>query len=60
MDQSTRALLEWFKDADIEVEENVSIRRSSLGGLGVFAERDFPEDEVIFKIPKNSVLSPNT
>lgn len=60
MDKSIQALLEWFKDAEIEVEKEIVIKPSPLGGLGVFAKKDFPEDEVIFRIPKSSVLSPNT
>jgi hypothetical protein len=50
----------WMAENDIKISPLLSVRQSSLGGTGVFADADLPEDTVLLEVPKEHVLSPVT
>eukprot|EP00435_Cladocopium_sp_Y103_P029045 s1166_g7.t1 len=50
-EQQLSAFREWLKQGSVDLR-GVRLRRSPLGGLGLFAARDFEEGDVIFEVPR--------
>lgn len=53
-------LIEWIRDNRGFFSSSVELRESPLGGLGVFATEDIPENTVLLRIPKEEILSTRT
>lgn len=49
-----------LKSLEVELSPAVELRPSPLGGLGVFASQPINVDDILLKVPKDSVLSPRT
>lgn len=53
-------LIEWIQDNKGYFSDSLELRTSPLGGIGVFATEDIPEDTVLYRLPKEEILSPRT
>lgn len=58
-EQQLSAFREWLKQGSVDLGA-VRLRRSPMGGLGLFAARDFEEGDVIFEVPRNLCIEVGT
>lgn len=53
-------LRKWMEENEIQFSQDVVVRVSPLGGVGVFAQTDIDEGTVLLEVPKEHILSPVT
>lgn len=49
-----------LKSLEVEFSPSLELRKSNLGGIGVFTKKRINAGEILFSVPKESVLSPKT
>lgn len=51
-------LVYWMVKNKIQFSSLLTVNKSPLGGVGVFAREDIPEDNLLLAVPKPSILCP--
>lgn len=53
-------LVRWMVENNVHFSSLLTVNRSPLGGIGVFARKKIPKNSALLAVPKTAILSPVT
>lgn len=53
-------LLTWAHQNGVYSHDSIEVKKSALGGYGIFTKEDLPEDEIVLRIPRKSTYDIST